>query len=424
MKHIFLTIALSAVCLCATAQKAYTLEECINEAINNNIHIKIADNDVEAARQQRKDTFTGYFPSVSASGGGFMANKGLLELSLAPGTNLDLAKNGVFGGISASMPIFAGGQIVNGNKLAQVNVETTGLRRQLTENEVRLTTERYFWQIVMLEEKLHTIGTVETQLDTLGRDVQTSVKAGLANRNDLLQVQLRRNEMRSNRVTIENALSVTRRLLAQYMGHSGDRIAVKSKIPDNKMPESPDGLRCNHHGALVATTEYNLLQKDVEACKLQLRTTRGKYMPTVAIGGGYMYDNLLDRDHPFWIGFASVSIPISDWWGGSHNIKKQKLQMRNAENRLADQSELLLIGMENTWNEVTDAYTQVAIAMESIEQANENLRLQTDYYLAGICTMGDLLEAQSLYRQCRDRYVESYARYEIKKREYLQITGR
>ena len=38
--------------------------------------------------------------------------------------------------------------------------------------------------------------------------------------------------------------------------------------------------------------------------------------------------------------------------------------------------------------------------------------------------MSDLLEAQTLYQQSRDRYVESYAQYEVKKREYLQATGR
>ena len=62
--------------------------------------------------------------------------------------------------------------------------------------------------------------------------------------------------------------------------------------------------------------------------------------------------------------------------------------------------------------------------MRSIEQATENLRLNTDHYKAGTCTMNDLLDAQTLFQQSKDRYVESYARYEVKKCEYLQATGR
>ena len=80
--------------------------------------------------------------------------------------------------------------------------------------------------------------------------------------------------------------------------------------------------------------------------------------------------------------------------------------------------------MKHTWANLNDSYKQVKIALLSIEQAKENLRLNTDYYAAGTCTMSDLLDAQSLYQQSRDKYVETYAQYEVKKREYLQVTGR
>ena len=52
------------------------------------------------------------------------------------------------------------------------------------------------------------------------------------------------------------------------------------------------------------------------------------------------------------------------------------------------------------------------------------LRQNTDYYKAGTVTISELLEVQSLYRQSRDKYVEAYTHYELKKREYLQLTGR
>lgn len=162
----------------------------------------------------------------------------------------------------------------------------------------------------------------------------------------------------------------------------------------------------------------------MRAAKLQQQLAVGKCLPTVALGGGYVYDNLMDKDQSFWIGFATVSVPLTKWWGGSHDIKKQKLQVANARYELQDKSELLMINMQNTWNQLNDAWQQVGIAQLSITQAAENLRLNTDYYTAGACTMSDLLEAQTLYRQSRDQYIEAYADYELKKCEYLQVTGR
>lgn len=137
-----------------------------------------------------------------------------------------------------------------------------------------------------------------------------------------------------------------------------------------------------------------------------------------------VYHNFLPEDQRFWVGFAKVTVPLTGWWGGSHAIKKEKLQVKNTENQLADQGELLVIRMKNAWNGVNEAYEQMKIARLSIEQSTENLRLNTDYYKAGTCTMSDLLDAQTLYQQSRDKYVESYTDYELKKREYLQITGR
>ena len=423
IRILLLNLLIAMIPAFADAQHVYTLDECLEMAMQNNVRIKNADNDVAAAEQQQKSAFTHYFPTVSASGLGFMADKGLLQMEMAPGTEFSLLKNGVAGGVTASLPLFAGGQIVYGNRLAKVNVEASRLRRSLSADEVRLTVERYFWQVVMLKEKLRTIRTVQEQLWQIYQDVETAVEAGVTNRNDLLQVGLRRNETRSSGISVENALQVSRNLLAQYIGATTDSIDVDVRM-DGGLPALPDSLYQSPETSLVGLAEYHLLEKNVEANRLQYKVSVGKNLPTVAVGGGYMYDNLMEKDHSFWIGGVTVSIPLTKWWSGSHDMKRQKLQVRNAENQLKDQSELLLIRMQNTWNALTDARKQVEIAVESIAQATENLRLQTDYYQAGTSTMSDLLEAQSLYQQSRDKYVESYAGYEIKKREYLQATGR
>lgn len=405
------------------AQRTYTLDECLQQALANNVRMKNAENNKNIAAQDKKNAFTKYFPSVSATGGGFIASNGLFNFEMSPEMQMSLMKNGVIGGVSASMPIFTGGQIVNGNKLAEVGEEVSRLQYNMSENEVRLTTENYFWQIITLKEKLQTLAAVETQLAQLTKDVEASVEAGITTRNDLLQIRLRQNETQSSRIQVENALALSRNLLAQYMGLGVDSVDVAFPM-NNQLPENPSSLFEVPENALVRTSEYHLLQQNLKTSRLQKDIAVGKNLPTVALGGGYFYENLMDKDHTFWMGFATVSIPLTAWWGGSHDIKKQKLQVINAENQLEDQSQMLMIRMQQTWNDLNDAYKQVGIALSSIEQATENLRLQTDYYGAGTCTMSEWLDAQTLFQQSRDKYVEAFAQYEVKKREYLQATGR
>lgn len=405
-------------------QRAYTLDECRTMALQNNVKMRNAINEVEAAIQGHKEAFTKYFPNLSATGMGYNANKGLLQMEMGPGMNLSLLKNGIMGGITVTQPVFVGGQIVNGNRLAAVGVDISKVQCEQSENEVHLTVEQYFWQLITLLEKLNTLRIVETQLESIQKDVETSVNAGITTRNDLLQVQLRHNDIASKRINLENSLSVCRMMLAQYIGLNTDTIAVKSSIPMDTVPVFPNDLYCNHTDALSQTTGYRLLESNVRANRLQQKITAGKNLPAVAVGAGYMYDNLMDKSHPFAIGFVSVSVPISAWWGGSHAIKRQNLQVINAQNQLADNSELLVIAMQKAWTDLQDAYKQILIARKSIEQSTENLRLNKDFYHAGTTTMSDLLDAQSMFQQSRDKYVETYAQFQIKTVEYLQATGR
>ena len=419
MKTIILSVALLLAASSAQAQRLMTAEQAVSDALQNNVRMKNADNDLEAARQAKKQAFTKYFPTVSATGIGYMADKGLLEMSLAPGMEMSMMKNGIMGGVSAQMPLFTGGRILNANRLADVGVETSRLQRRMSQDEVVLTAETYFWQVAMLKEKLKTVEAVERQLDKFTKDADAAVAAGVTDSNDLLQVSLRKNETRSSRITLENALTTAKRLLAQYTGHSGDSIDVAADMSGG-LPESPLVLYAEPSAALANTAEYALMEQNVKANRLQYKLSLGENLPSVAIGGGYLYNDFLDKSQRSWVGFATVSIPLSGWWGGSHDMKRKKLAVRNAENTLQDNSQLLVINMENKWNDMNDAYRQIGIALESIGQAEENLRLHDDYYRAGTATMSDLLEAQTLYQNSRSAYVEAYAGYQIKKREYLK----
>ena len=174
---------------------------------------------------------------------------------------------------------------------------------------------------------------------------------------------------------------------------------------------------------MLGTAEYQLLGKQVEATSLQKKMTVGQNLPSVAVGAGYNYHNLLENDHTFGMVFATVSVPITDWWGGSHAIKRKKIEYQKAVDEQHDKAQLLQIRMQNAWNNVEEARQQLDIAKRSIEQAEENLRLNRNFYRAGTSKMSDLLEAQLLYQQSLDRRTDAYADYQNKLLEYRQATG-
>lgn len=409
--------------LSVEAQRSLTLEECSQLALENNARMKNARLDVKGAEEVRKEVFTKYFPSISATGGAFTSDNGMAELALVPGLlEMTMAKNGVMGGVTAVQPVFAGGQILNNNKLAALAVEVSRYQMKQSENEVLLTVEQYYWLHVSLQEKRKTVSLLETLIDNLYKDVEVSVRAGVANRNELLQVQLKKNSIASDRLKVDNNLRLSKMLLSQYIGLPEDDFTVQATLQE-PLP-SPETYRIDLMSALPTTVAYKLLDKNVEASRLQYKLKVGQNLPSVGIGAGYMYHNILDTDHSFGMIFATVSVPLTDWWGGSHAIRKQKLQLKAAEYTRQDTNEKLLLQMQKLWNELEEAYKQAKISEESVKTAEENVRLSTDYYQVGTETLSDLLNAQSLLQQSRDQYTDDYTNYLIKRTEYLQATGR
>lgn len=442
MRRILSMIALG--CAISASAQTYTLEQIKDSALHNNMAIRSARYNIEAAQQQRKEAFTKFFPNVSGTGLWFNANKGMAKMDLNPAENItpelgaflaqsfptealaalanpvsiSMMKNGTIAGVQAVQPVFAGGQIINGNKLAKVGEDVSRLQLQLSENEVEKTAEQYFWQLASLQEKMKTINAADALLADIYKDVDVAVRAGVALRNDLLRVQLRQNEIASQRLKLQNGLSLVRLLLSQYCGLRDTSFVITYQTDLVQQISSLQGTE-----TLVNLPEYQLLGKQVEATALQQKMAVGQNLPSIAIGAGYNYHNLLDNDHTFGMLFATMSIPISDWWGGSHAIKRKKIEHQNAQEQLADNAQLLQIRMQNAWNNVEESYQQLQLAQRSIEQAEENLRLNRNYYNAGTSKMSDLLEAQMLFQQACDKRTDAFADYQNKLLEYRQSVG-
>lgn len=436
-----------------------SLQQLKDSALRNNIAIRNAEHDIDAAHQQRKEAFTKYFPSVSGTALTFNANRGMAKMNIDPQEyipssmaamlsqmlpaealmalsspiSMSMMKNGTIASLMAMQPVFAGGQIVNGNRLARVGEDVSQLQMQLKEQEVERQTEQYYWQLVSLQEKKRTLDAVDTLLANIYKDVEVAVRAGVALRNDLLQVELRQNDIASQRLKLENGIFIIKQLLGQFCGlsrlahysggegmsYSFDIVVPNMNLQDDSLPSLLE-----EESGVTLLPEYQLLQQQVKATDLQRKMEIGKNLPTLAVGAGYNYHNLMDNDRTFAMLFATVTVPISDWWGGSHAIKRRTIEHQKAVEQLEDNTQLLQIRMQNAYNAVVESHQQLQLAQRGIEQAEENLRLNRDYYRAGTSTMNALLEAQLLYQQAQDKRTDAYANLQSSLLDYRQATGK
>lgn len=423
--YIVLTLLVPSIfAMAQQADSLLTVEKCVEMALQNNKKSLNAKNNVEAAVNLRKEAFTKYFPEIAAAGMAFWANHDIIQYNVLDIIELGLIKNGKLAGVQAVQPVFTGGLIINGNKLAGVAEEVARLRQEQTENELRLTTETLFWKLNTLESSLKVLESAVSFLDTLENQVQTMVEAGLITRNDLLKVKLKRNNYQADKVDLQNGILLVKMLLGQYvgLGVAGD-IEIKTDIP-SAMPPFPSDIYTPSLNALPLTPDYRLLQKNVEAKTLEKRMEIGSNLPSVALGAGWYYHDLFKQNHNFGSLQIAVSVPLTGWWSGAYGIKRRNLELSIAKNELEDLSEQLQIEMQDKWNNLTAAHRKMQIEQEGITQSKENLYLNKMYYEAGMCTLSDLLEAETNKKEAEDRFMAAYGNFCTARSAYLISTGR
>lgn len=462
MKRIFLFLLFNMVLFSLHAQDLQALQQA---AIQNNRTLQSSRIAVQMAQEDRKQAFTNYFPSIQAAGGVFQGFHHLVQVDVGeslfaqfglPPITISAIKKGALVNAMAVQPVFAGGQIVNGNRLARLQEEIRQLQLQMSERDVSLQVARLYWQVVALKANIGTLDAADRQLAEVHKFTSDYAAAGLTTRNDILRVELKQQELASSRLQLQNGIALSEMALAQLCGApsapsassaSSATVPAASPAGSTTVPAVSPAGSCSERSpidslisrigadatqlAAVSTPlplgeglgaaqriESLLSRKAVDAAALQVKMERGKYMPTAAIGISDMYYNMMAKNVNNGVVFATVAVPISAWWGGSHAIRKAKLAQQQAANDYEDTVEKLRLDNQSAWNNLQESLSQITIAEKSIVSAEENLRMSLDQYKAGTLPLIDLLDAQTLRQQAADRLIEARANYQLRLAEY------
>jgi len=425
--------------------QSFTLDSCKSLATQNNYQIKTATNEVQMYDQMKKSAFTNYFPKVSA---GFTATRmndylikaftpemnlpvydgnpanllNPVQFAYFPSVELKLLNYFDVGYVTAMQPVFTGGRIYYGNQLAGTGVEIADGKKKLTEQAVLIKTEELFFNLTILEKKLETLDGYLQFLDTLHHDVSAALKAGLVQRNDLLKVALKQNELQVNRLKLVNGIELSQRALCQHIGIPFNA-SLKFEAKESVIPESDDSVQ-DPSEAVLNRTELGILEKAVEVEELQRKMIIGENLPQIAVGAAGFYIDMMDKQNTHALALATLSIPISGWWEGSHKMKENRLKIDNARLKLNETTELLALQIVQAGNALKESRFQVEIADKTVAQAFENLKITGDNYHAGITGVAEYLEAEAAYREALNQKYERVYQYDLEKSRYLMAINR
>ncbi|SDG19253.1 MULTISPECIES: TolC family protein [Bacteroidota] len=448
MKKVIIAIFALGFSLSGYAQTHLTLEQSKSLALQNNSKVKNSELEVGAAQEIKKEAYTNYFPKVSATAMGMQAIDPLLEMKMQggnlpvydgnpanlgnatqfaymPDVNIGLFNQMALGYINVLQPVYAGGKIKTGNKMTDLNIEVKQKLQKLSENEVLLKTEQQYWQVIAIQEKQKTLDNYIKFLDTLYNQTNTAYKNGVIIKNDVLKVTIKQSELKVNKTQLENGKKLSLMQLCQTIGMEYDpEIILDDNLNDLSVPQT---YFVSNSAVLPNRVEYQLLEKAVTGAKLETQLKKGDYLPTFGVGlSGYYLDQFESNQKGAFNGmvYASLSVPISDWWGGKHKLNELKYKEKIAQNTLNDNKGLLNLQMEKAWTDLTEADKKVHLIEETLAQTIENLKVNQDSYNNGLIQLSDLLEARALKAETEDKLIEAKSQYKTAITNYLLVTGR
>ena len=209
------------------AGNVLSLDSCLEMARRNNPSLRKVQLEVLKAREVKSQALTKYFPQVQANAFGFHALHPLVEVgiddignasmrdllttlygnfgaALGLDNTFNLFQHGYTVGVTAIQPIFVGGKIVAGTKLAQVGVEAAELQALMAERDGLEQVEESYWLVYGIEQKQQIVDDATALLDTLHRQVTAAVEAGLALPSDLMQIEMKKDEIASRQLQLNS----------------------------------------------------------------------------------------------------------------------------------------------------------------------------------------------------------------------------
>ena len=424
-----------------------TVGDCRNLALQNNVKVRNASLDVLAAKAQKGEAFAEYFPKVSINAFGYYAFDPMLEIGVkdilgdsdmanninsiveqvARAYGIDpvysTMKQGYSATVSVMQPLFAGGRIVNGNRLAAIGVEAAGLQGSLQQRKSVEEVEKDYWQVVSLEEKMKTVQSVGKMLDNLEKDVDAAVDAGLATETDRLQLRLKQNELRATRSRLRGGIRLAKMNLCNAIGVE---YTPYSTIGTDSLPfidsiafaddlsslEEPSVYWKDENEIVASREESRLLDISVKARQMEKRMVLGEVLPQVGVGVSYGYNDMMFGDARFnGAVYATLRIPVTDWWKYSRKMQRYDYQLQKARNEKDYLDAQLLLQVRQQWLDLTVSWEQAKVAEESVSAAESVVRQMEDRYRAGLVPVSELLEAQTALQQSADALVDARIAY-------------
>lgn len=426
MNKIIASMMLAMMSTAANAQSTqqWTLQQCIDYAISNNISLKKKALATQTAHENVMQSRAGFLPSVNASTThqvGYRPWPNANSATVSNGTvqqSVDKFNyNGTYG-INANWTVWNGNKTQNTLKLNKISEQQAEADSAMTAKSIQEQITQLYMQILYTNEALKVNkDSYETSLANEKRG-EEMVKVGKMSKADLAQLTAQAASDRYSIVETESSVAKYKSQLKQLLEITGTE-AFDIYIPettDQQAEESIPSPTAVYENAIETRPEILYSQLGIKSSELNIKIAKAGYMPTVSVTGSVMtststmtdqnWGNQMKTNFNAAVG-ATLSVPIYDQRQTKTAVNKAKIEQQNAMLELENKKNTIWNTIEGYWIDANNNQQKFIASKTNVESAQTSYDLMSEQFKLGLKNIVELMNSKTNLLKAQQEKLQS-----------------
>ena len=409
--------------LYAQDNKTWSLQDCIDYALEKNIQLQQNKLSLEEADVDVKSAKASLFPSLSFSTGHNLVNRPYQENSATvSGTEIITSNsNNTYNGsynLSAQWTLWNGGQRLNNIKQQKTNKEIAGLSVAETENMLQEEITKLFVQILYANESVEiNKNTLEVSEATYKRAVELFNEGSLS-KSDVAQLQAQASNDKYQLVTAESSLRNYKLQLKQLLELDGttEMILDLPELNDEDVMAALPNQIDVYNTALTSRPEIQSSKLSIDNAKLGIKTAKAGYLPTISLSASTSSmtnnastNNWAEQMKYGWNNMIGInlSIPIFNNRQTKSAVQKAQITYSSSQLDLINKQKELYSTIETLWLDALNAQQQYEAANSKLESCQTSFDMVNEQFNLGIKNTVELLTEKNNLLSAQQQRVQA-----------------
>ncbi len=411
MRKFLTIITLLSLTIALQAQRKWTLHECIDYAMQNNISLQKKQLSKRTATETRLQSEGALLPSLSASTNQSVGYRPWTNNGVSTVTNGTVTTsvrktyyNGSYG-INASWTLWNGNRNRNQVKLNRLAEDQAELDSAYTANSIQEQIAQLYIQILFDQEAI-IVEQQSLEASKLNEQRgQEMVEVGLMSKADLAQLTAQRATDEYNLVSLHSNLASHKLDLKQVLEITDQDFDIQAPSASDEQALAPiPSLTEVYSTALSTRPEIANSRLAIQSSDVQLAIAKAQHLPTLSLSGGLGtstnslgsngWGDQIKTNFDASIG-ASLSIPIFDNRSARTAVNKAKIEQERALLDLQEQQKALYADIENYWLDANTNQQKFRASQLNVESEQQSYNLLSEQFQLGLLNIVELMNGKT-----------------------------